>query len=186
MQSPSLRARRQAERPPYNRCTVCVESIACAGPPPMEMKTESLTRTRRSDLAVLLALALARLLLHCATNWQYGFHRDELGVLDDARYLDWGYVSYPPFTPFIARIALTLFGPSLVGLRLFTALAQSIAMIFAGLMTRELGGRRWAQPCSWCAPQDAVSRCSSRRAPSSDPRSGCRVQMSSSRFFRPD
>src|SRR5438552_415136 len=111
----------------------------------MEMKTESLTRTRRSDLAVLLALALARLLLHCATNWQYGFHRDELGVLDDARYLDWGYVSYPPFTPFIARIALTLFGPSLVGLRLFTALAQSIAMIFAGLMTRELGGRRWAQ-----------------------------------------
>jgi 4-amino-4-deoxy-L-arabinose transferase-like glycosyltransferase len=85
------------------------------------------------------------LVLHCVTNWQYGFHRDELGVLDDARYLDWGYVSYPPFTPFVGRIALTLFGSSLVGLRLFTALAQSIAMIFAGLMTRELGGRRWAQ-----------------------------------------
>ena len=92
-----------------------------------------------------MTLALARLALHCLTNWQYGFHRDELGVLDDARYLDWGYVSYPPFTPFVARIALILFGPSLVGLRFFSALAQSIAMVITGLMTRDLGGRRWAQ-----------------------------------------
>jgi 4-amino-4-deoxy-L-arabinose transferase-like glycosyltransferase len=90
-------------------------------------------------------LALARLALHCLTNWQYGFHRDELGVLDDARHLDWGYVSYPPFTPFLARVALILFGPSLVGLRFFSALAQSMAMVLSGLMARELGGRRWAQ-----------------------------------------
>ena len=109
----------------------------------METKIDS--KTRSAELSILLALALARLILHCATNWQYGFHRDELGVLDDARFLDWGYVSYPPFTPFVARIALVLFGPSLVGLRFFAALAQSIAMIFAGLMTRELGGSRWAQ-----------------------------------------
>jgi 4-amino-4-deoxy-L-arabinose transferase-like glycosyltransferase len=109
------------------------------------MKTRTDSEARRGDLAILLILALARLALHCATNWQYGFHRDELGVLDDARFLDWGYVSYPPFTPFVARVALILFGPSLVGLRFFTALAQSIAMVFAGLMTRELGGSRWAQ-----------------------------------------
>src|SRR6185503_4713005 len=101
--------------------------------------------SQRGDLITLLILALARLLIQCLTDRQYGFHRDELGVLDDARFLDWGYVSYPPFTPFVARVALTLFGPSLVGLRFFTALAQSIAMVFAGLMARELGGRRWAQ-----------------------------------------
>jgi len=99
----------------------------------------------RGDLLVLVLLAGARLLIHCLTNWRYGFHRDELGVLDDARFLDWGYVNYPPFTPLVARIALILFGPSLVGLRFFTALAQSVAMIFTGLMARELGGRRWAQ-----------------------------------------
>ena len=99
----------------------------------------------RGSLAILLALAAARLALHCATNWHYGFHRDELGVLDDARFLDWGYVSYPPFTPFVARVALILFGPSLVGLRFFAALAQSVAMVVTGLMARELGGRRWAQ-----------------------------------------
>ncbi|MDQ3545898.1 MAG: glycosyltransferase family 39 protein [Verrucomicrobiota bacterium] len=94
---------------------------------------------------ILISLALARLVLHCATNWQYGFHRDELGLLDDARFLDWGYVSYPPFTAFIARLALILFGPSLVGVRFVAVLAQSIAMVFTGLMARELGGRKWAQ-----------------------------------------
>ena len=74
------------------------------------MDTASESRIRSGDFAILLVLALARLIVHCATNWQYGFHRDELGVLDDARYLDWGYVSYPPFTAFVARVALTLFG----------------------------------------------------------------------------
>jgi 4-amino-4-deoxy-L-arabinose transferase-like glycosyltransferase len=97
-----------------------------------------------NDLIILLLLALARLALHSLTNHQYGFHRDELAVLDDARRLAWGYVAYPPLTPFIGRIALELFGPSLVGLRFFAALAQSIGMVLAGLIARELGGGRWA------------------------------------------
>ncbi|MGI8890180.1 MAG: glycosyltransferase family 39 protein [Chthoniobacterales bacterium] len=109
------------------------------------MKPNALTSRPPSALGLLLGVALARLLLHCATNGQYGFHRDELGVLDDARYLDWGYVSYPPLTPFVAHIALLLFGPSLVGLRFFAVLAQCVAMTFVGLITRELGGGRWAQ-----------------------------------------
>jgi hypothetical protein len=98
-----------------------------------------------SDLSVLLLLALARVLLHTFTNGQYGFHRDELATLDDARYLDWGYVVYPPLTPFLARVSLILFGPSLVGLRSFAVLAQAAAMVLAGLMARELGGKRFAQ-----------------------------------------
>jgi len=94
---------------------------------------------------VVILLALATLLLHCLTNGQYGFHRDELATLDDARRLAWGYVGYPPLTPFVARVALELFGASLVGLRFFSALAQSVAVVLAGLMTRELGGSRTAQ-----------------------------------------
>ena len=97
------------------------------------------------DLGVLLLLALARLALHTLTNGQYGFHRDELAMLDDARHLAWGYVAYPPLAPFIGRAGLELFGPSLVGVRFFSAVAQSIAMLLAGLMTRELGGSRLAQ-----------------------------------------
>ncbi|MCC6192760.1 MAG: glycosyltransferase family 39 protein [Anaerolineales bacterium] len=98
-----------------------------------------------SDLAILLLLAGARLAVHTLTNGQYGFHRDELAMLDDARYLAWGYVAYPPLTPFIGRVALALFGPSLVGVRFFTALAQCAAMVLAGLMAREMGGARRAQ-----------------------------------------
>lgn len=101
--------------------------------------------SRDRTLAILVAIAAAKLLLHLLTNGQYGFHRDELATLDDARYLDWGYVAYPPFTPFVGRLALTLFGPSLTGVRFFAALSLSLCVVLAALMARELGGGRAAQ-----------------------------------------
>jgi len=94
----------------------------------------------RSDLGVLVLLATARLILHIATNAQYGFHRDELQTLDDARHLDWGFVVYPPVTPLIGRLELLLFGTSLIGFRLFAAVAVSAIMVITGLMAKELGG----------------------------------------------
>lgn len=102
-------------------------------------------RQRRIDTAILFAIAAAVALLHLLTNNRYGFHRDELQFLSDARHLDWGFVAYPPFTPFIERIGLSLFGLSMVGLRLFSVLAQSASIVLAGLMARELGGARLAQ-----------------------------------------
>src|SRR6185437_9466810 len=103
------------------------------------------TRNRRRDNAVLFAIAAAVALLHILTNGRYGFHRDELQFLSDARHLDWGYVSYPPFTPFMQRIGLELFGLSIAGLRLFSVIAQSAAIFVSGLIARELGGKRMAQ-----------------------------------------
>lgn len=102
-------------------------------------------RFDRRGMWLLIVLALARLGVHVFTNGNYGFHRDELVVLDDARYLAWGYVAYPPITPLVARVALELFGESVAGLRFSSALAQSIAMVLAGLMTRDMGGGRYAQ-----------------------------------------
>jgi 4-amino-4-deoxy-L-arabinose transferase-like glycosyltransferase len=99
----------------------------------------------RSDLGVLILLAAACLALHIATNGQYGFHRDELQTLDDARHLDWGFVAYPPITPLIGRVELVLFGTSLVGFRVFSAIAVSTIMVLAGLMAKELGGNRHIQ-----------------------------------------
>lgn len=43
-----------------------------------------------SDSGILALLALFSILLHTLTNGQYGFHRDELATLDDARYLALG------------------------------------------------------------------------------------------------
>ena len=109
-----------------------------------------------SDLGLLILLALSRILLHALTNQGYGFHRDELATLDDARHLAWGFVAYPPLTPFIGRIGLTLFGPSTVGVRFFSGLAQGAALVLTGLMARELGGKRWvvilAGLAVWVAP----------------------------------
>src|SRR4029077_11781289 len=102
-------------------------------------------RTIASDTGILVLSALFVVALHTATNGQYGFHRDELATLDDARYLAWGYVAYPPVTPCIARLALELFGPLLVGARLFSAAAMSWTMVLSGLMARELGASRSAQ-----------------------------------------
>ena len=93
----------------------------------------------------LLALAALRLLLHMAVNGQYGFHRDELQVWVDAQRLDWGYVPYPPLAALLGRFGIELLGDSTTGLRMFAALAQAIAMLTAGLIARELGGRRMAQ-----------------------------------------
>src|SRR5262245_54215383 len=70
-----------------------------------------------SDAGVLVLSALSVVALHTVTNGEYGFHRDELATIDDARFLGWGYVVYPPVTPFIARVSLTLFGASMIGLR---------------------------------------------------------------------
>ena len=104
-----------------------------------------MSQEQKTNNVILLGLALCGILIHILLNGQYGFHRDELDVIMNARQLDWGYVAYPPITPFLARIELELFGESLRGLRVFPALAQGIAMILAGLMARDMGGKRNAQ-----------------------------------------
>lgn len=103
------------------------------------------SRGVRTETWTLAGIALAVAVIHLLTNNRYGFHRDELQFLSDARHLDWGFVAYPPFTPFVERISLDLFGLSLVGLRLFSVIAQALAIVVTGLMARELGGGRLAQ-----------------------------------------
>src|ERR1700728_5135300 len=97
---------------------------------PRQSPSQAVTTTA-SALPVLIAIAAVVTALHLFTNGRYGFHRDELQFLSDARHLDWGFVSYPPFTPFVEHIGLALFGLSLVGLRLFSVIAQSTAIILA-------------------------------------------------------
>ncbi|HYK34898.1 glycosyltransferase family 39 protein [Alloacidobacterium sp.] len=99
----------------------------------------------QSGTVAVLAIAAAIAFIHILTNSRYGFHRDELQFLSDARHLDWGSVAYPPFTPFIERVSMGLFGLSLVGLRLFSVITQAAVIVVTGLVTRELGGGRLAQ-----------------------------------------
>jgi hypothetical protein len=112
---------------------------------PADRSTIAAEASGRADLLTLLSITAVFALFHILTNGRYGFHRDELQFLSDARHLDWGFVAYPPFTPFIERIGLSIFGLSLVGLRLFSVLAQATVIFVSGLMARDLGGSRLAQ-----------------------------------------
>jgi hypothetical protein len=80
-----------------------------------------------------------------ALSPRYGFHRDELYFLDDARHLQASYVDQPVLTPLLAWVSLKLFGVSLPGLRLWPALAAGATVVISGLTARELGGGRRAQ-----------------------------------------
>jgi len=102
--------------------------------------------------AVRLALLFAaiKLVFHIASAlWQqhigYGYFRDEFYYLICGRHLAWGYVDQGPLVAVQARLAEALFGHSLVGIRLLSALGGAIRVALTGLICWALGGRRSAQ-----------------------------------------
>jgi Dolichyl-phosphate-mannose-protein mannosyltransferase len=103
------------------------------------------TTSLRRDVFVLSALAALLLVVHFLMGNGYGFHRDELQFLDDARHLQWGFVAYPPMTSFFGRIAIAVFGISVQVFRLPAAVVNAVSLVLAGLIARELGGGRAAQ-----------------------------------------
>ena len=89
-------------------------------------------------------MPLIKLLLHFLSNHNYGVHRDEFLYRAMGDHLAWGYLEVPPLIALLARISSWL-GDSLFALRLFPALAGALLVLLSGLLTRELGGRRFAQ-----------------------------------------
>ena len=107
--------------------------------------SESRAVNPRVAVGALIGLCAAKLLLHVFTSVRhYGYFRDELYYLDMARHLDWGYVDAAPLIAVYAKIALLL-GGSLAALRILPALAGTALIALTMLITRELGGSRYAQ-----------------------------------------
>lgn len=98
-----------------------------------------------SGVGIAVLIALAMFALHMLTNQNYGLHRDELATLDESRFMDWGFVAYPPITPLLGRLGMALFGLAPAGVRMISALAQAAAVVVAAVMARDLGGGRFAQ-----------------------------------------
>jgi hypothetical protein len=97
-----------------------------------------------TDIAVAYFVAAVAFALQMATNGRYGYFRDELYYLALSHHLAWGYVDLAPMAPLVAYIGRVLFGDSLHALRLLPALALGAEILITGLITRELGGRRFA------------------------------------------
>ncbi|AKJ06477.1 dolichyl-phosphate-mannose-protein mannosyltransferase [Archangium gephyra] len=89
-------------------------------------------------------LALATAALHLLFAHRYGYFRDELYFIACGQRLDWGYVDQPPFIAAAARLATTLFGHSLTGLRVLPALASAGLVALTGHLTRRFGGGGFA------------------------------------------
>jgi hypothetical protein len=101
-------------------------------------------------LRLALFFAAIKLVFHIASAlWQhhigYGYFRDEFYYLICGRHLAWGYVDQGPIVAVQARLAETLFGHSLVGIRLLSAFGGAIRVALTGILCWSLGGRRSAQ-----------------------------------------
>lgn len=105
----------------------------------------------RAGIAFIGAFAALKLVLHLMFIRWYGYHHDELYFLACGHHLAFGYVDHPPFTPWMAALSDALFGQSLSGLRFFPALAGAGAVFVTGLLTRRMGGGRFAQAAACLA-----------------------------------
>src|SRR5262245_6177927 len=99
----------------------------------------------RAELLTAWALPIATLVFFVATARGYGIFRDELYYLACGQHLDRGYVDQPPMIALLAALARALFDGSLVGLRLFPALAAAGTVLLVGETAREMGGGRFAR-----------------------------------------
>jgi 4-amino-4-deoxy-L-arabinose transferase-like glycosyltransferase len=102
-------------------------------------------RARALALRPILVPAAAVVVLLLAFAGRYGYHRDELYFLACGRRLAWGFVDQPPITPALARLSDALFPGSLVGLRLWSALAIGALVVLSAVTARELGAGRVGQ-----------------------------------------
>jgi hypothetical protein len=98
----------------------------------------------RETWFIISVLGAIKLVLHLLVNGRYGYFRDELYYIACSRHLDWGYVDQPPLIALSVRLSRLLFGDSLLGLRLFAALAMITVIALVVLTVRELGGGRFA------------------------------------------
>jgi len=90
------------------------------------------------------AIATFSFVLHVVFNNRYGYFRDEFDYIICGRHLAWGYVDQPPLLPVLSRIFLAIFGDSLRSVRLLPALTSAALILLTGIITRELGGKRFA------------------------------------------
>ena len=109
----------------------------------------ALPATRRgsvfsSGMAIIWAIAAAKLLFHIYFNNRYGYFRDEFDYMSCGDHLQWGYVDQPPLVPFLTHFSRAVLGDSLRAIRFIPAVTSSLLIVQSAVLARELGGRCYA------------------------------------------
>jgi len=102
-------------------------------------------QNRRSTYTgYILIFVLIKVVLNLFAMPHFGFQRDELLHLALGDHLAWGYKEVPPFIALLAKISTAVFGSSVFAARVFSTLFAGAIIWFTGLITVELGGRKFA------------------------------------------
>lgn len=99
----------------------------------------------KSDTAILIYISFVYAVIHLVFINQYNYFRDELYYIACGNHLAFGYVDQPPFVAIIAFFSTRLFGDSLSAIRIFSILAGAVTVFVTGMITKEIGGSRFAQ-----------------------------------------
>jgi 4-amino-4-deoxy-L-arabinose transferase-like glycosyltransferase len=103
------------------------------------------SRNENRALAILVALAVLKLVIHLLTSSNYGYFRDEFYYIAASKHLAFGYVDFPPFIALLTAFVRLTLGDSLLALHFFPALAGSAVILLTGLMARQLGADSFGQ-----------------------------------------
>jgi hypothetical protein len=98
---------------------------------------------RLPPLVLLLACARLAILLPYASA--YGYTRDELYFLACARRLAWGYVDRPPLSIALLAVTRSLYGESLLAVRLVPAISGAVVVGLTASLAKTFGGGLRAQ-----------------------------------------
>jgi len=98
----------------------------------------------KNGMLAVAGIAAFSFVLHMIVNGRYGYFRDEFNYIICGNHPAWGYVDQPPMVPILSRIFRAVFGDSLRSIRLMPVLSTSALILLTGVITRELGGRRFA------------------------------------------
>lgn len=95
---------------------------------------------------------LTFLLIYLSTfNKSYGYFIDEFYYIACANNPAFGYVDHPPLAPLVLTIFQYVFGSALYAIRFLPAFAAAAAVFFTGILTKEIGGNKFAQLLAACA-----------------------------------
>ncbi len=96
-------------------------------------------------LAIIVGLAVLKLVIHLLTSSNYGYFRDEFYYIAASKHLAFGYVDFPPFIALLTAFVRLTLGDSLLALHFFPALAGAVVIVLTGLMARHLGADPFGQ-----------------------------------------
>ncbi|MBZ0202215.1 MAG: glycosyltransferase family 39 protein [Ignavibacteria bacterium] len=109
------------------------------------MSNSKKRRILPNSSAYLIGISLLYVFIQLITASNYPVFRDEFYYIDCANNLSFGYVDHPPLSIYILAIWKSIFGDSLISIRVLPALSGALLIFLCGMLTESLGGNRPAQ-----------------------------------------